>query len=60
MAALLTVPIAQTVLRSHETSQPTSKEGVAAILTRRKVLLIQNWLARATKTPQLNHLKSYR
>jgi RsbT co-antagonist protein rsbRD N-terminal domain len=56
MAAPLTVPIAQTVLRSHEKSQPTSKESVAAILKRCKTSLIADWLTRTKSTPQLNHL----
>ena len=56
MAAPVKVPIAQTALRSHEKSQPTSIESVAAILTRCKDPLIAGWLARTKKTPQLNHL----
>jgi hypothetical protein len=56
MAAQLTVPIAQTALRSHENSQPASKESVAAILTRCKTSLIAEWLTRTKKTPELNHL----
>jgi hypothetical protein len=56
MAAPLTVRIAQPALRSHEKSQPTSKEGVAAILKRCKTPLIADWLTRTKKTPQLNHL----
>lgn len=56
MAAPLTVPIAPTALRSHEKSQPTSKESVAAILKRCKSSLIADWLTRTKKTPELNHL----
>jgi len=56
MAAPLTVPIAQTALRLHEKSRPTSKESVPAILARCKNSLIANWLARTKKTPELNHL----
>jgi hypothetical protein len=56
MAAPLIVPIAQTALRSHENSQPTSKESVAAILNRCKASLIADWLKRTKRTPQLNHL----
>ena len=56
MAAPLTVPIAQTALRLHEKSRPTSKESVPAILARCKSSLIANWLARTKKTPELNHL----
>ena len=56
MAAPVKVPIAQTAQRSHEKSQPTSIESVAAILTRCKAPLIADWLARTKKTPQLNHL----
>ena len=57
MAAPLIVPIAQTALRSHETSQPTGKESVAAILKRSKASLIADWLTRAKSTPELNHLR---
>jgi len=56
MAAPLTVPIAQTALRSHEKSQPTSKESVAAILKRCKTSLIADWLTRAKRTPELGHV----
>jgi hypothetical protein len=56
MAVPLIVPIAQPALRFHETSQPTSKESVAAILKRCKAPLIQKWLALAKNIPQLNHL----
>jgi RsbRD-like negative regulator of sigma factor len=56
MAAPLTVPIAQTALRSPEKSQPTSKESVAAILKRCKTSLIADWLTRTKRTPELNHL----
>jgi hypothetical protein len=56
MAAPLTVPIAQTALRSHEKSQPTRKESVASILKRCKTSLISDWLVRTKRTPELNHL----
>jgi len=56
MASPLIVPIAPTALRSHEKSQPTSKESVAAILKRSKTSLIADWLTRTKKTPELNHL----
>ena len=56
MAAPRTIPIAETALPSHEGSQPTSKESVAAILKRCKDPLIADWLMRTKKTPQLNHL----
>ena len=56
MAAPRTVPIEETALRSHEKSQPTSKESVAAILKRCKDPLIADWLARTKKTPELKHL----
>jgi hypothetical protein len=55
MAAPLTVPIAHTALRSHEKSQPTSRESVAAILKRCKTSLVADWLTRAKNTPQLSH-----
>ena len=56
MAAPLTLPIAPTALRSHEKSQPTSKESVAVILKRCKASLIADWLTRTKRTPELNHL----
>jgi hypothetical protein len=56
MAVSITVPMAQTALRAHDKSQPTSTESVAAILKRCKTTLIADWLARAKRTPELNHL----
>jgi hypothetical protein len=56
MAAPLTVPMARKTPLTEYESQPAGRERVAAILTRRKAPLIQKWLARAKKTPQLNHL----
>jgi hypothetical protein len=56
MAAPIPVPIAQTALRAHERSQPTNPESVAAILKRCRTSLIADWLARAKRTPELNHL----
>jgi hypothetical protein len=41
---------------ADDQSQPTSKESVAAILTRCKTSLIANWLERTKRTPELNHL----
>jgi hypothetical protein len=37
-------------------SQPASTESVAAILTRCKASLIEDWLVRTKHTPELNHL----
>jgi hypothetical protein len=56
MAAPLTVPIARKTPLTEDKSQPKGRENVAAILARCKALLVQNWLARAKKTPQLNQL----
>jgi hypothetical protein len=56
MAAPLTVPIAHKTPLTEDKSQPGGRESVAAILGRCKTPLIQNWLARTKKTPQLNHL----
>jgi hypothetical protein len=53
MAAPLKVPIAETALRSHEKSQPTSKESVAAMLERYKSNLIANWLEQTWCTLKL-------
>jgi hypothetical protein len=57
MAAPLTVPVARKTQLTEDKSQPAGGERVAAILARSKAPLIQNWLARAKKTPQLNHLR---
>jgi hypothetical protein len=56
MAVPITVPIAHTTRLADGKPQPAGSESVAAILTRCKAPLIQNWLARTKKTPQLNHL----
>jgi hypothetical protein len=56
MAAPLTVPIARKTPLAEDKSQLARNETVAAILARSKAALMQNWLARAKKTPQLNHL----
>jgi hypothetical protein len=56
MAAPRTVPIANRALLADDRPQPTSRESVAAILTRCKATLIGDWLARAKSTPELNHL----
>src|ERR1700690_1328206 len=56
MAASLTVPIARKTPLTENKSQAAGRESVAVILTRCKTPLIQDWLARTKKTPQLNHL----
>jgi hypothetical protein len=56
MAVPLKVPIAHTALLEDDKSPPTSKESVAAILSRCKVTLIADWLTRTKTTPELNHL----
>jgi hypothetical protein len=56
MAAPITVPIAHTTMLAKDKSQPMGRESVAAILSRCKTSLIENWLARTKKTPELNHL----
>jgi hypothetical protein len=56
MAAPIRVPIANTALLSNDKLQPTSIESVAAILTRCKTSLIEDWLVRTKKTPELNRL----
>ncbi|MGA7400816.1 MAG: hypothetical protein WBW38_12400 [Candidatus Sulfotelmatobacter sp.] len=56
MAAPLTVPIARKNPLTEDKSQPAGRQTVAAILTRCKTPLIQNWLVRAKNTPQLKHL----
>ena len=56
MAAPIRIPTA-VHLRPKDKSEPASIESVAAILTRRKTSLIEDWLTRTKKTPQLNHLR---
>ena len=56
MAAPLTVLIARKTPLTENKSQAAGRESVDAILDRCKGSLIQNWLARTKKTPQLNHL----
>jgi hypothetical protein len=41
---------------AKDKSQPASTESVAAILTRCKTSLIEDWLVRTKHTPELNHL----
>jgi len=55
MAVPIIVPIANAIPLT-EKSQPTSKESVAAILTRCKTSLIEEWLTRTKRTPVLKHL----
>ena len=54
--APLTVAIAHAALLAADKSQPASTESVAAVLTRCKVSLIADWLARTKRSPELNHL----
>jgi hypothetical protein len=56
MAIPITVPIANTTALADNKKRPASTESVAAILTRCKTSLIEAWLVRTKKTPQLNHL----
>jgi hypothetical protein len=56
MAAPLAIRIAPTALPADDKSHPTSRESVAAILTRCKVSLIADWLTRTKSTHELNHL----
>jgi hypothetical protein len=56
MAVPLKAPIAHTALLEDDKSPHTSKESVAAILSRCKVTLIADWLTRTKATPELNHL----
>src|ERR1019366_4040732 len=59
MAAPIRVPTANMALLSDDKSQPTSIESVAAILTRCKAALIEDWLVRTKKTPDetYDHLR---
>jgi hypothetical protein len=56
MVAPITVPIAHTAPLADDKSKPTSKESMAAILTRCRASLIADWLVRTKRTPELNHL----
>jgi hypothetical protein len=56
MAAPITVPIAHTAVLAKSKSRPAHIESVAAILTRCKSSLIEDWLVRTKKTPALYHL----
>jgi hypothetical protein len=47
---------AHTAPLAKDKSQPATKESVAEILTRCKTSLIEDWLSRAKKSPQLSHL----
>jgi hypothetical protein len=56
MAAPLTLPVAQTPLLAVDKPHPAVMESVAAILSRCKTSLIEDWLTRAKSTCELNHL----
>ena len=56
MANPIAVPIAHTARLANNKFQPVSAESVAAVLKRCRTSLIQNWLVRTKKTPQLSHL----
>jgi hypothetical protein len=56
MAAPFIVPISNNATRADDKPQPSSIESVAAVLTRCKTSLIEHWLIRTKKTPELNHL----
>ena len=57
MAVHLKVQIADTASLEDNRLPPTSKESVAAILSRCKITLIADWLTRTKATPELNHLR---
>jgi hypothetical protein len=56
MATPIRTPTEHNALLSKDKSQPASIEGVSVILTRSKTSLIEDWLIRTKKTPELNHL----
>src|SRR5580700_2879559 len=56
MSAPFKDPIAHTAGLANDKSQPASLESVAAILTRCKAPLSQDWLGRTKRTPELDHL----
>jgi hypothetical protein len=56
MPAPITGPNARPPALADGKSQPASTESVAAILTRWKTSLIEDWLVRTKHTPELNHL----
>jgi hypothetical protein len=49
-------PIAHRAMLANDKSRPARRESVAAILTRFKSPLIQDWLVRTKRTPELDHL----
>jgi hypothetical protein len=53
---VILVKLFTTTATATDTSQPASIESVAVILTRCKTSLVEDWLARTKKTPELNHL----
>jgi hypothetical protein len=57
----MTVPIALLTAKNasveDDKSQTTSKESVAEVLIRCKTPLIDDWLARTKRIPELNHLE---
>lgn len=56
MADPVKVPIVQTILLTNDNPPPVRTESVATILKRCETSLIADWLARAKRTPELNHL----
>ena len=56
MAVPLRAPIADASLLADDKPQLRGRGSVAAILARRKALLIEDWLTRSKHTPELNHL----
>jgi hypothetical protein len=56
MATPIRIATTHDALLSCDKSQPANIESVAAVLTRCKSSLIENWLKRTKKTPKLNHL----
>jgi len=56
MATPVRMPTERDARLSKNKSQPASVESVAAILTRCKTSLIDDWLVRTKKPPELNHL----
>jgi hypothetical protein len=51
-----TMTTAHATTPAKDKSHPASIESVAAILTRCKTSLIEDWLVRTKKTPELDHL----
>ena len=56
MAVPIRAPSLHTASVANDKPQPADRESVAEILTRCRTSLIDDWLTRTKRTPELNHL----